>query len=80
MYSTLYCPYCMAARQFLDSKSIDYIDIGIDGMPELREEMMSLSGRHTVPQIWVGETHIGGFDEMRRLEMQGKFDALLATA
>lgn len=77
MYSTRFCPYCMAARQLLEMKSVEYDDIAVDGAPEMRAEMMTKSGRHTVPQIWIGNTHIGGFDEISRLEHQGELDTLL---
>jgi len=77
MYSTRFCPYCMAARRLLEMKSVEYTEIAVDGAPELRSEMMAKSGSHTVPQIWIGETHIGGFDDMSRLERQGQLDALL---
>ena len=80
MYSTRFCPYCIRARSLLDQKSVDYIDILVDKRPELRREMMALSGRHTVPQIWVGETHIGGYDDLALLERQGRLDELLKAA
>lgn len=80
IYSTRFCPYCMGARNLLDSKNVAYEDIGVDGSPELRREMIELSGRHTVPQIWIGEQHIGGFDELSSLERQGRLEALLKAA
>ena len=76
MYSTRFCPYCMRARFLLDSKAVTYTDIGVDSRPDLRREMMDKSGRRTVPQIWIGERHIGGYDELARLEQQGKLDQL----
>jgi len=80
MYSTRFCPYCMRARNLLDQKQVDYTDIGVDGRPELRREMTRRSGRYTVPQIWIGEEHVGGFDDLARLERQGRLDQLLTTA
>jgi glutaredoxin 3 len=80
MYSTRFCPYCMRARSLLDSKGVVYEDIGIDANPQMRQEMMKRSGRHTVPQIWVGEQHIGGFDDMYLLERQGDLDELINAA
>ncbi len=77
MYSTRFCPYCIAARQLLEAKSVEYTDISVDGAAELRAEMTAKSGRHTVPQIWIGDIHIGGFDEIIRLERKGDLDALL---
>ena len=80
MYSTRFCPYCMRARFLLDNKKVDYTDIGVDARPDLRREMMDKSGRHTVPQIWIGERHVGGYDDLARLEQQGKLDELLELA
>lgn len=80
MYSTRFCPYCMRAKSLLDSKNANYQDIAIDGSPELRRQMMEKSGRHTVPQIWIGETHVGGFDDLYLLERQGHLDSLLSAA
>lgn len=77
MYSTRFCPYCMRARSLLDSKGAAYTDIAVDSSPELRREMTERSGRHTVPQIWIGERHIGGFDDLARLEQQGRLDEIL---
>ncbi|MEH6580520.1 MAG: glutaredoxin 3 [Halioglobus sp.] len=80
MYSTRFCPYCMRARSLLDHHRVQYRDIGVDGAPALRREMMELSGRHTVPQIWIGDRHIGGFDDLHLLERQGKLDELFNAA
>lgn len=80
MYSTRFCPYCMRARFLLDSKNVTYTDIGVDARPDVRREMMDKSGRHTVPQIWIGERHVGGYDDLARLEQQGKLDQLLELA
>jgi glutaredoxin 3 len=77
MYSTRFCPYCMRARSLLASKGVAYTDIAVDGQPGLRREMTERSGRHTVPQIWIGEHHVGGFDDLARLEQQGRLDELL---
>jgi glutaredoxin 3 len=80
MYSTRYCPYCMGARSLLESKNLGYEDVGVDGNPELRREMIERSGRHTVPQIWIGDHHIGGFDELNSLERRGQLDELIKAA
>lgn len=77
MYSTRFCPYCMRARFLLDSKRVPYTDIGVDARPELRREMTEKSGRRTVPQIWIGERHVGGYDDLARLEQSGQLDELL---
>lgn len=80
MYSTRFCPYCIAAKSLLNKKSVSYQDIGVDGKPELRHQMVARSGRHTVPQIWIGALHVGGFDELNRLEQSGKLDKILKLA
>ena len=77
LYTTHYCPYCIRARDLLDGKGIAYKDIAVDHDPRLRREMMERSGRSTVPQIWIGEQHIGGSDELMLLERQGNLDDLL---
>ena len=77
LYTTQRCPYCLRARALLDKKGAAYRDIAVDGAPELRREMMERSGRRTVPQIWIGEQHIGGFDDLYRLEVAGELDLLL---
>ena len=79
MYSTRFCPFCVRARKLLQRKGVAYTDIGVDGAPELRREMTERSGRHTVPQIWIGERHVGGFDDLARLEYQGRLDPLLES-
>jgi glutaredoxin 3 len=78
MYSTRFCPYCVRARQLLDDKRVEYTDIAVDEQPELRREMMERSGRRTVPQIWIGDEHVGGFDDLWLLERQGRLDGMLA--
>jgi len=80
MYSTRFCPYCVRARNLLDSKRVEYTDISVDGAPELRREMIKLSGRYTVPQIWIESRHVGGFDDLALLERQGRLDDLLQSA
>lgn len=80
MYSTRFCPFCIRARMLLEGKDIAYTDIRVDRQPELRREMMDKSGRHTVPQIWVGDVHVGGYDELARLERSGQLDQLLQQA
>jgi glutaredoxin 3 len=77
LYTTRFCPYCIRARSLLDDKGVVYNDIAVDNDPRLRREMMARSGRTTVPQIWVGEQHIGGCDELLMLEHQGLLDGFL---
>ncbi len=68
MYTTKFCPYCIRARGLLESKGWDYQDIPVDADQGLRLEMIEKSGQHTVPQIWIGGQHVGGCDELFRLE------------
>ncbi len=79
MYSTAVCPYCVAAEKLLRSKGVAEIDkIRVDLDPEQRAVMMEKTGRRTVPQIYINETHVGGFDDLSALEHAGKLDSLLA--
>ncbi len=80
LYTTAYCPYCIGAKRLLDSKQVKYHEIKIDHDSALRQEMMTRSGRRTVPQIWIGDTHVGGFDDLAALEQRGALDGLLAQA
>ena len=80
MYTTRFCPFCIRARQLLEHKQVAFRDIPVDGDPELRREMMAASGRHTVPQIWIGDQHVGGFDDLAALERAGQLDAMLESA
>lgn len=78
MYSTGVCPYCIMAERLLKSKGIETIEkVRIDLDPQQREEMMRKTGRRTVPQIYIGETHVGGFDDLSALDRAGKLDSLL---
>lgn len=80
MYTSAYCPYCANAERLLTSKGVQEIDkIRIDLQPEQRVEMMQRTGRRTVPQIYIDEQHIGGFDDLRALELAGGLAPLLAT-
>ena len=78
MYSTGVCPYCNMAERLLKAKGIDEIEkIRIDLDPVQRAEMMEKTGRRTAPQIYIGETHVGGFDDLSALDREGKLDPLL---
>jgi glutaredoxin 3 len=80
MYTSAVCPYCMNAERLLRSKGVETIEkIRIDLQPELRQEMMEKTGRRTVPQIYIDELHIGGFDDLRALDLAGGLDPLLAA-
>ena len=79
MYSTRFCPFCMMARRLLDKKGVRYQEVRVDAEPAMRDEMRTRSGgRHTVPQIFVGERHVGGYEELCALDCAGKLDSLLA--
>ncbi|MEJ2344989.1 MAG: glutaredoxin 3 [Gammaproteobacteria bacterium] len=78
MYSTAICPYCIRAEQLLHHKGIDVDKVRIDLDPERYQEMLQRSGgRRTVPQIFVGEVHVGGYDDLAALEREGRLDPLL---
>jgi glutaredoxin 3 len=81
MYCTASCPYCQAADRLLARKGVSEIErVRVDLEPERRPEMEKLSGRRTVPQIWIGGRHVGGCDELHDLEGSGELDQLLAKA
>jgi len=78
MYSTAVCPYCQRAEMLLKSKGVAEIEkIRIDLEPARRDEMMEKTGRRTVPQIYIGEVHVGGFDDLAALDRAGKLEPLL---
>ena len=79
IYATSWCPYCSRARQLLEQKGVAIEEIDVDARPEARLEMMSRSGRRTVPQIFIGETHVGGCDDLLDLDARGSLDKLLQT-
>ena len=79
MYSTAVCPFCLRAEMLLGSKGVTEIEkIRVDLDPRQREEMMNKTGRRTVPQIYIGDTHVGGFEELAALDHAGRLDSLLA--
>ena len=78
LYTTAICPYCVAAKNFLKSKGRDWTEVRIDTDPAAREAMMAKTRRTSVPQIFIGETHVGGYDDMMALHRAGKLEALLA--
>ena len=79
MYTTQVCPYCMMAKNLLKQKGVtNVIEVRVDLDPAVRDEMIERTGRRTVPQIFIGDTHVGGFDDLSALNTQGKLDALLA--
>ncbi len=79
IYTSPLCGYCHAAKRLLAAKGVSYAEYDVARDPAKRQEMMGrASGRHTVPQIFIGQTHVGGYDDMAALERDGKLDALLA--
>ncbi len=79
IYSTRFCPFCLRAKSLLTSKGVEYTDIAVDRDMEKRKEMMRKSKQFTVPQIWIGDKHVGGCDELYALERKGRLDALLGV-
>ena len=80
IYTSQLCGYCHAAKRLLADKGVSYTEIDVSAQPGMRQEMMRRAGgRHTVPQIFIGQTHVGGYDDMAALDRQGKLDPLLAA-
>ncbi|HET8882463.1 MAG TPA: glutaredoxin 3 [Solimonas sp.] len=77
MYTTRFCPYCVMAKRLLNIKGAAVEEVRIDEDVVRRDEMMRITGRRTVPQIFVGDTHVGGCDDLQALDRAGKLDALL---
>jgi glutaredoxin 3 len=81
MYTTAFCPFCLQAERLLTARGVTSINkIRVDQDPARREEMVARTGRRTVPQIYIGETHVGGYDDLAALERSGKLLPLLAPA
>lgn len=81
IYTTAVCPYCVRAKWLLDKKGVKYTEIRVDSSMEKRREMVQRAhGRTSVPQIFIGDTHVGGFDDMYALEISGSLDGLLKGA
>jgi glutaredoxin 3 len=81
MYTSAVCPYCVRAERLLDAKGVTNVEkIRVDLDPEQKVVMMQKTGRRTVPQIYVGDTHVGGFDDLYALDQAGKLDPLLNGA
>jgi len=78
LYTSAACAYCSAAKQFLRSRGLDWTEIRIDQDPDARARMIEMTGRSSVPQIFVGDTHVGGFDDMMLLHRTGKFEPLFS--
>jgi len=80
MYTTAVCPYCIRAKQLLKSKGVEQIEeVRVDADPAARVHMMEITGRRTVPQIFIGDTHVGGYDDLAALECRGGLMPLLGA-
>jgi len=77
IYTTRFCPYCVRAKHLLASKGVTFEEIAVDGDYEQRQQLQQKTGQSTVPQIWVGDTHVGGCDELYALERSQQLDKLL---
>ena len=77
IYLTSWCPYCQLAKRLLASKGADWREIDVEAEPGSRREMIERAGRTSVPQIWIGDVHVGGYDDLAELERRGELDALL---
>ncbi|MGR9088646.1 MAG: glutaredoxin 3 [Gammaproteobacteria bacterium] len=77
IYTTKICPYCIMAKRLLDNKKVRYTEISVESDPGVREEMMRKTRRRTVPQIYVGDLHVGGFEELYAMDQLKKLDSLL---
>lgn len=77
IYSANLCPYCTMAKRLFDKKGVSYSEINVDSKPGLHQEMMEKTRRRTVPQIYIGDLHVGGFDDLYALESSNKLDPLL---
>lgn len=79
VYTANLCPYCTMAKRLLDKKGVSYTEINVDSQPGLREEMVQKSKRRTVPQIFIGDYHVGGFDDLYALDRENKLTGLLTA-
>lgn len=80
LYTSAICGYCVAAKNFLRSKGLEWTEVRIDTDPAAREKMLAQARRSSVPQIFIGDTHVGGYDDMMALHRAGKLESLLARA
>jgi len=81
IYTTRFCPYCHAAKRLLSSKGVAFTEFDVSGDPKVRSDMVArASGRMTVPQIFIGSTHVGGYDDLYKLDRAGKLDPLLGQS
>lgn len=79
LYGTRFCPYCVAARQWLRDQQVEFDDIAVDGDQATRSWLQEQTGQRTVPQIWIGDTHVGGYTDLMALARSGAVEKLLAA-
>ena len=79
VYTTRVCPFCVMAKRLLAGKGVSYEEVAVDGNDQARDALIERTGRRTVPQIFVGDTHVGGFDDLAALDRAGQLDPLLKT-
>lgn len=79
IYTANLCPYCTMAKRLFDRKGVKYTEINVDSKPGLRQEMMTKTKRRTVPQIYIGDYHVGGCDDLYALDRSSKLDSLLSA-
>ncbi|HYO68998.1 MAG TPA: glutaredoxin 3 [Archangium sp.] len=77
IYTTTYCGYCVRAKDLLTRKGVKYEELDVTGDDEMRSKLVEMSGQRTVPQIWIGDTHVGGYSDLARLESEGRLDPML---
>lgn len=80
LYMSDWCPYCQRARDLLSRKQVVFTEIDVEDQPNLREEMIARSNRRTVPQIFIGDKHVGGYDDLFELDRSGELDRLIQGA
>jgi glutaredoxin 3 len=80
IYSSQYCPFCFRAKSIFQQKSVSFEEINVDSGSALRKEMMQKSGQRTVPQIWIGDRHVGGCDDLMDLQYSGELDKILGLS
>ena len=79
IYTTNYCPYCVRAKSLLTDKGAKYEEIDVTTDDATRAKLVEMSGQRTVPQIWIGDTHVGGYSDLAKLDREGKLDPLLQS-
>jgi glutaredoxin 3 len=77
IYTTTYCGYCVRAKDLLTRKGVKYEELDVTGNDEMRAKLVEMSGQRTVPQIWIGDTHVGGYSDLARLESEGRLEPML---